>query len=34
MGPREAGPAGPAVLVVEDDPGVAALLADLLTAGG
>ena len=31
MGPREA---GPAVLVVEDDPGVAALLADLLTAGG
>ena len=31
MGPGEA---GPAVLVVEDDPGVAALLADVLTAGG
>jgi DNA-binding response OmpR family regulator len=37
MGPRAAGPAGPAgpvVLVVEDDPGVAALLADVLAGAG
>jgi DNA-binding response OmpR family regulator len=31
MGPREA---GPAVLVVEDEPGVAALLAEVLAGAG
>ena len=31
MGPREP---GPAVLVVEDDPGVAALLAEVLAGAG
>ena len=34
MGPRGPGPAGPAVLVVEDEPGVAALLAEILAGAG
>jgi two-component system, cell cycle response regulator len=34
MGPRGPGPAGPAVLVVEDEPGVAALLAEVLAGAG
>ena len=34
MGPRGPGPGGLAVLVVEDDPGVAALLADVLAGAG